>query len=134
MLLILLSGIMLVDKRNNSLVLAILLPLTSTFITGMPTLAKAICMAAELSALTLIYSGMSKRRTSFIGICASIVVAMLGAKTVYYLLKSILVSGPLVDTAWSIQLFTMAGYSLLFAGAMTWRHRSQDRQCGRDRC
>lgn len=134
MTLVLLTGMTLVKNRNNSLILAVVLPLISSVTTGMPTLGKALCMTAELSALTLIFDRLPRRRPSAIATWSRMMAAMLGAKAVYYLLKALMTSGPLFDTAWSTQLLTAAGYSILFAGFTAWRRHSQDRKCGHDRC
>lgn len=134
MLLVLLTGMVVVDERSNSLLLAVALPLVSSFVVGMPLLTKALCMSAELATLTLLYGWMQKKHTSFLAIWGQMAAAMLGAKIVYYLLKSFLVGSALADTAWSVQLFTVVGYSLLFAGITAWQRHSQDRRCGRDRC
>ena len=56
MLLFILSGMLLVADRRNAVALALLLPLVSMLVVGMPAPAKALCMIVEYSAVVLLYT------------------------------------------------------------------------------
>lgn len=133
MLLLLLAG-MLLGNRPNSMLLAVALPFVSCLLVGMPTAAKALCMAAELLTLAVAHALVCGKSTTLLGTWLSMVAAMFCAKGVYYLLKMLLLGGTLVETSPMLQLVTVAGYSLLFAAATVAVRRSQDRRCGHDRC
>ena len=138
MLLLLLAGMLLGENRYNSLLLAVALPFVSCLAVGMPTAAKALCMAAELTTVALLYSMLtSKIKNQQHPLLASwmgVVVAMLCGKGVYYLLKSLLIGGTLVETSPILQAVTVVGYGLLFAAITAGVCRLRDRRCGHDKC
>lgn len=134
MLLLLLADMLFGGNRYNSMLLAVALPFVSYLAVGMPTATKALCMAAELLTLTVVYPLVRQERTSLPAIWLSSAAAMLCAKGGYYLLKMVLIGGILVETSPTLQLVTVAGYSLLFAAATVALRRSRDRRCGHDRC
>ena len=110
MLLCLLAGMTLVNDRRNAFLLALLLPVVSMLLTGMPTPLKAICMVGELTTLVAIWGWAEKRMPAL----AAILVAMLSSKIVYYGLKALIISPvALVGTS----LWLQTAMALAFAAA-----------------
>lgn len=110
MLLFLLGGMLLVQDRRNALLLAVLLPLGSMLAVGMPTPLKALCMMAELSAVVLISGRFSVQGFG------SMLLAIIGGKVVYYLLKALLLApAVLVSTPVLTQLIVAVAAAMLFA-------------------
>lgn len=134
MLLLMLAGILIGKSRYNSLLLAVALPFVSYLIVGMPSATKALCMAAELSTLSLVFPLLLGARTTTVATWYSIVVAMLCGKIVYYLMKALLIGGTLVETDPTLQILTLAGYGLLFAAISAGVRRLQDKRYGHDKC
>lgn len=113
MLLLLLAGMALVDDRRNAYLLALLLPLVSMLVTGMPTPAKALCMAAEYSVVAALYGWLSQH--SRIGAFASVLVAMLAGKLCFYALKAaVLAPAVLIGTSLWLQLAVVLSGAALF--------------------
>lgn len=110
MLLVLLAGMLLVPDKRNALLLALLLPLVSMMAVGMPTPLKALCMMAELSAVVLISGRFSVQGFD------SMLLAIIGGKVVYYLLKALLLApAVLVSTPVLTQLIVAVAAAMLFA-------------------
>ena len=134
MMLMLLAGMLLVDSRINSLLLALALPFVSYWLVGMPSAMKAVCMAAELATLTSVFLLVRGKRTTMLPTWFSLLLAMACSKGVYYLLKSLLVGGVLVETSLSVQTFTLVGYSLLFVFVSAAVRRLRDKRYGHGKC
>ena len=116
MMMLLLVGMTVIPGRFNAFFLAMLLPAFSAFAVGMPTPVRAVCMAAEFSALVTAYSLLSTTRPFKGRTLASILLAMLCGKGVYYALKAFLgVPAALVGTDWWMQLASMLLWGGLFA-------------------
>ena len=112
MALCLLLGMALVGDRRNGVLLAVLMPVVSMLVTGMPIPAKCICMVAELLTVVGVCTLMSNRIRPLL----SAVAAMLCGKVVYYLLKALLISpAVLVGTSVWLQLSTVIVYGAMFA-------------------
>jgi len=112
MYLCLLAGMALVGDRRNGFLLAMLLPVATMLVVGMPTPLKCVCIVAELSTVVGVYSLISRRLHHF----AAILTAMLCGKVVFYLLKALLLSpAVLIGTSIWLQLSTVLLYALLFA-------------------
>ena len=110
MLLVLLAGMLLVPDKRNVLLLALLLPWVSMMAVGMPTPLKALCMMAELSAVVLISGRFSVQGFG------SMLLAIIGGKVVYYLLKALLLApAVLVSTPVLTQLIVAVAAAMLFA-------------------
>ena len=110
MLLVLLAGMLLVPDKRNALLLALLLPLVSMMAVGMPTPLKALCMMAELSAVVLISGRFSVQ--GFV----PMLLAIIGGKVVYYLLKALLLApAVLVSAPVLTQLIVAVAAAMLFA-------------------
>lgn len=112
MLALLLAGMLIGRDWRNSLVLAVLLPATSCLLVGMPSAAKMVCMMAELSVVATLFGLLSKQWKTL----PTILLAIVGGKVVYYLLKAVVVApAVLVTTSWTVQLLAVLLWGGLFA-------------------
>lgn len=121
----LLLGSLLLGCRNrcmtaNGLLMAVALPLVSCFLVGMPSLAKALLMVVELGANVALFSvllnAFGGSRKAIFGAMA---LAVVGAKAVYYGLKSLmLASGILAGTLFGTSIALQSGLVLAFAMMM----------------
>ncbi len=120
MLLCLLAGMFLTTDRRNAFLLALLLPMVSAWITGMPTPLKELCMSAELVTVVSVFSLAEKKLLVFPSILAAIVLG----KGVFYLLKALLLApAVLIDTNLWLQMAVAVGASALFALLLKKNHR-----------
>lgn len=119
MLALLLASMLVGRDWRNGLLMAILLPLTSWLVVGMPSAAKVVCMAAELATVASLFGLLNKRWS----LLPSVLVAIIVGKGIYYLLKALLLpTVPLVGTEWWLQ----AAVVLLWGGAFAvLYHRSR---------
>lgn len=109
MLALLLAGMLLGRRWQNALLLAVLMPVVSCLMTGMPAAEKMVCMMAELATVATIF-GWLERRWS---VLPAVLVSVLAAKGVYYAIKAVIVAPVvLVGTEWWMQL----GAVLLWGG------------------
>lgn len=112
MLALLLMGILLGRDWRNALLLAVLMPLISCLLVGMPTAPKMVCMMAELATVVSVFVVMSRHWN----VMASILTAVLTGKCIYYLLKACIIAPVLlVETTWWIQLGVVILYGGLFS-------------------
>ena len=112
MLALLLAGILLSLDWRNALALAVLLPLVSFLMTGMPAAPKMLCMMAELATVAAATSLLGRRWAAL----PSVLVAIVAGKVVYYLLKAIVIApAVLVGTDWKLQLLSVLLWGGLFA-------------------
>lgn len=112
MLALLLAGMLVRRDWRNGLLLALLMPLVSCLVVGMPTADKMVCMMAELATVAAVF-GWLQRRWS---VLPAVLVAVLAAKVVYYGLKALIVtSAVLVGTDWMVQLGAVLLWGGLFA-------------------
>lgn len=112
MLALLLAGMLLGKDWRNALVLAILLPLVSCLLVGMPTAPKMVCMMAELATVAGLFHLLSRRWA----VLPAVLVSVLAAKAVYYALKAIIIApAVLIGTAWWMQLGAVVVWCGLFA-------------------
>lgn len=112
MLALLLAGMLLGRDWRNALALAVLLPLVSCLLTGMPTAPKMVCMMAELATVAGLSVWLSRRWS----VLPAVLVSVLAAKGVYYALKSVVLApAVLVGTAWWMQLGAVLVWCGLFA-------------------
>lgn len=112
MTLCLLAGMLLVNDRRNAYVLAVLLPLFSMLVCGMPTPARCVCMMAELLTVVGVFSLGEKRLPTV----AAAVGALLCGKVAFYAAKALLLGTvALIGTSLWLQLGTVAVYGILFA-------------------
>lgn len=104
MLWVLLGSMLLVRDRRNGMLLALLLPTVSCLMTGMPTPAKAVCMAAELLVVASVVGFVGIKKTG-LSLFAVAMVAVVAGKLVYYVAKALLISSvSLVGTPVAVQL------------------------------
>ena len=112
MLALLLAGIVLGNDWRNALVLAVLMPLASCLLTGMPAAPKMVCMVAELATVAVLFGALSRRWK----VLPAVLVSVLAAKGVYYALKAVVLApAVLVGTEWWLQLAAVVLWGGLFA-------------------
>ena len=112
MLALLLAGMLVGKDWRNALVLAVLMPLVSGLVTGMPAAPKMVCMMAELATVASLFAVLSRRWA----VWPAVMVSMLAAKGVYYALKALIIApAVLVGTEWWMQLGTVLVWGGLFA-------------------
>ena len=112
MLALLLAGILFGRDWRNALVLAVLMPLVSCLLTGMPAAGKMVCMMAELATVATMFGLLSRRWK----VLPAVLVSVVAAKGVYYGLKAmVLAPAVLVGTEWWMQLAAVVLWGGLFA-------------------
>ena len=112
MLALLLAGMLFGRDWRNALVLAVLMPLVSCLLTGMPAAGKMVCMMAELATVATMFGVLSRRWKVLPAVLVSVVVA----KGVYYGLKAVVLApAVLVGTEWWMQLGAVVLWGGLFA-------------------
>lgn len=112
MLALLLAGMLLGRDWKNALVLAVLMPLASCLLTGMPAAPKMVCMVAELATVATLFGALSRRWK----VLPAVLVSVLAAKGVYYALKAVVLAPVvLVGTEWWLQLAAVVLWGGLFA-------------------
>ena len=112
MLALLLAGLLIGRDWRNALVLAVLMPLVSCLLTGMPAAGKMVCMMAELATVATMFGVLSRRWK----VLPAVLVSVVAAKGVYYGLKAmVLAPAVLVGTEWWMQLGAVVLWSGLFA-------------------
>ncbi len=112
MLVLLLAGVLLHHDWRHALVLAVLLPVVSCLVVGMPTAAKAVCMVAELATVAVMFGWLQRKWV----VWPAVMTAIVAGKVVYYLLKAVVLApAVLVGTEWWIQLGTVVLWGGLFA-------------------
>lgn len=112
MLALLLAGVLVGRDWRNALVLALLMPLASCLLTGMPTAPKMVCMMAELATVATLFGWLQKKWA----IPPAVLTAVVAGKAIYYGLKAIVIApAVLVGTAWWMQL----GAVLVWCGLFT---------------
>lgn len=111
MLALLLAGLLLGRDWRNALLLAVLMPLVSCLVVGMPAAPKMVCMMAELATVATLFGVLSRRWA----VLPSVLVAVLAGKVVYYALKALVIApAVLVGTAWWLQLGAVVLWCGLF--------------------
>ncbi len=112
MLALLLAGILFGKDWRNALLLAVLMPLVSCLLTGMPAAGKMVCMVAELATVATMFGWLSRKWN----VLPAVLVSVLAAKGVYYAMKAVvLVPAVLVGTEWWMQLAAVLLWGGLFA-------------------
>ena len=112
MLALLLAGMLIGKDWRNALVLAVLMPLVSCLLVGMPTASKMVCMMAELATVAGVFQLLSRRWA----VLPAVLVSVLAAKGVYYALKALIIApAVLLGTAWWMQLGVVIVWCGLFA-------------------
>ena len=112
MLALLLAALLLGRDWKNALVLAVLMPLASCLLTGMPAAPKMVCMMAELATVATLFGALSRRWK----VLPAVLVSLLVAKGVYYALKAVVLApAVLVGTEWWLQLAAVVLWGGLFA-------------------
>ncbi len=113
---VLLLNLLLTGNKKNAYIMAVTLPLFSFFVGGHPVFAKALLMAAELSANVFLFDELSnKMRNPAIAMFLSIA----ASKVLYYIIKFGFISvgildGPMVATGLMTQLIVAVVLSVAF--------------------
>ena len=111
MLALLLAGVLVGRDWRNALVLAVLMPLVSCLLVGMPTAPKMVCMMAELATVAALFGWLQKKWA----VLPAVLTAVVAGKAIYYGLKSIVIApAVLVGTAWWMQLGAVIVWCGLF--------------------
>lgn len=112
MLALLLMGMLLGRRWQNALLLAVLMPLVSSLLTGMPAVEKMVCMMAELATVATLYGWLGRHWK----VLPAVLVSVLAAKVVYYALKAVIIApAVLVGTEWWMQLGAVVLWCGLFS-------------------
>ncbi len=112
MLALLLAGMLVGKDWRNALVLAVLMPLVSGLVTGMPAAPKMVCMMAELAMVASLFAVLSRRWA----VLPAVLTAIVAGKMVYYAMKALVIApAVLVGTEWWMQLGTVLVWGGLFA-------------------
>ena len=116
MLALLLAGVCVGRRAGwqlaNGLLLALLMPVASSLLVGMPVAVKVPCMVAELAVVVGGFAFLSRR----LAVLPAVLLAALAGKGVYYGLKALLLpSAVLVGTDWTVQLLALLLWGGLFA-------------------
>lgn len=112
MLALLLVGMLLGRDWRNALLLAVLMPLVSSLVVGMPAAPKMVCMMAEMATVAMLFGWLSRRWPAL----PAVLTAILAGKVVYYALKALIMApATLVGTEWWIQLGAVIVWGGLFA-------------------
>jgi hypothetical protein len=117
MRILLLIGYALTKSKNNSIILAIGIPLTSTFLSGHPLGYKAILISVELLLNMTLYFKFIKVFQRYRAL--SLFTSIIASKLIYYMLKFIflrysLIYGPLVSTSIVVQLISVTAISVVY--------------------
>lgn len=113
---VLLLNLLLTGNKKNAYIMAVTLPLFSFFVGGHPVFAKALLMAAELSANVFLFDVLSRRiKNAAVAMFFSIV----ASKVFYYIIKFGIISiglldGPMVATGLMTQLIVAIVLSVAF--------------------
>ena len=112
MLALLLVGILMGRDWRNALALAVLMPLVSSLVVGMPASPKMVCMMAELATVAGLFAWLKGR----MGTAFAVFAAIVAGKLVYYGLKVVVMApAVLVGTDWKVQLVAVLLWGGLFA-------------------
>lgn len=112
MLAVLLVGMLIGRDWRNSLVLALLLPLVSYLVVGMPTAPKMLCMMAEMVTLVSLFTVLVKRWA----VLPAVLAAVMAGKVVYYLLKMVVMAPVMIiSTDWKVQVAVVLLWGGVFA-------------------
>ena len=118
MLALLLVGLLIGRDWRNALVLAVLMPLVSSLVAGMPAAPKMVCMMAELATVATMFGWLQRKWA----VLPAVLTAVLAGKVVYYALKAVVIApAVLVGTAWWMQL----GAVVLWCGLFTLFYKSR---------
>lgn len=118
MLALLLVGLLIGRDWRNAMMLAVLMPLVSCLVTGMPAAPKMVCMMAELATVATMFGWLQRKWA----VLPAVLTAVLAGKAVYYALKAVVIApAVLVGTAWWMQL----GAVVLWCGLFTLVYKSR---------
>lgn len=107
----LLASLLLVNDRRNAYLMALLLPLVSMMVTGMPMGGKCAMMSFELLTNVAVFHLLEQRT----GVWAGMLLSILASKVVYYGLKFAVVGSLVATTVWWLQLAVVVLLASIFA-------------------
>ena len=112
----LLLNLLFTGNKKNAYIMAVTLPLFSFFVGGHPVFAKAILMAAELSANVFLFDILSRKLQNA---AIAMFLSILASKVFYYIIKFGIISigfldGPMVATGLLTQLIVAVVLSITF--------------------
>ena len=113
---VLLLNLLMTGNKMNAYIMAVTLPLFSFFVGGHPVFAKALLMAAELSANVFLLDKLSAK---FKNAAITMFLSILASKVFYYIVKLGIISiglleGPMVATGLLTQLIVAVVLSIAF--------------------
>lgn len=112
MLFCLMTGMLLVGDKRNAYLLAVMLPLVSTMMSGMPIPVKMICMIPEMLSVVAVFQLLQNYWKAF----PSILAAVLVGKVVYYVIKAFVIApAALFGTSLLIQGIVVFVFAAIFA-------------------
>lgn len=108
---LLLTGVLLAVDKHNGYVLAVALPVMACLLSGVPSPAKALIIALELSVNVALLQWLKGK----MHILPAVLISIAGAKMVYYGVKFLILSpAVLVTTAWTTQLIVAAAMCVTY--------------------
>lgn len=108
---LLLAGVLLAVDKRNGYILAVALPLVACLLSGMPTPAKALIIAVELSVNVALLQWLRTK----MHVLPAVLLSIVSAKIVYYGLKALILTPTvLISTAWSTQIIVIAAICIAF--------------------
>lgn len=107
---LLLTGMLLGRDWRNALVLAVLMPLVSSLIVGMPTAAKAVCMAAQFVTVAGMFGWLQRKWA----VLPAVLAAIVAGTAVYYGMK-VLLLGTLFSGNSPMLAIASLAWAMLFA-------------------
>lgn len=130
MRLMLFSVMLLGRSKNNTLFMALLLPLLSCVFTNHPYFIKSILISIELIINVLLFYFLTKKINVFFSVIISIIIS----KLLYYIIKYMLIitsiiDGELISTPWYYQLSVMMAISILFAYFGKFLNKNERKVC-----
>ena len=103
--------LIIMTSERNTYLFAFSLPFISSFITGHPIFPKNIIISIELLSNVFIFYGLTKKKLNIIFV---IITSIIVSKSLYYLLKYLLINLGLIDMELVSTPFIYQFYNLLF--------------------
>ena len=120
MMLIFVAGVLLVPNRANAYLLAAVLPILTSLVSGMPSPLGALCISLEYATLISLFFLLAPRCSGRLSFFGTAILALFAAKGVYYLAKYLILNP---DTLFSTPLLWQGISTLLAAALLTLFYR-----------
>lgn len=115
MLIVIMAGMLIVNDSRNMYLLAVLIPLVTSLVTGMPSLAGAVCIMIEYAVVITMFV-LFKDKSSWVKAFVAILVSMMVARVVYYIAKWLILSPEkIINTPLLLQSIVTVVTAILFA-------------------